>query len=64
MKITTELNYITHLADLTCDIDFANAAGERETVTSLIGEIHNTIELLLGEHAGKVYAPDEGDSHA
>lgn len=47
------------LADITSDIDEANAAGDKSAVTTLISKMHNTIEQMLGVHADKVYAPDE-----
>ena len=58
-RIAINVNDCRMLADITSDIDEANAAGDKSAVTTLISKMHNTIEQMLGVHADKVYAPDE-----
>lgn len=58
-RIAINVNDCRQLAEITCDIDFANAAGDKSAVTTLISKMHNTIEQMAGVHADKIYAPDE-----
>lgn len=58
-RIAVNIADLAKLTDMICDIDFANAAGAKAAITETIGQIHTTIEQMLGVHADKIYGPDD-----
>lgn len=58
-RIAVNIADLAKLTELICDIDFANAAGAKAAITEMIGDLHNTVEKMLGVHADKIYTPDE-----
>lgn len=58
-RIAVDIQALSRMADLVCEIDFANAAGNKSEVTGHISAIHSLIEQALGVHADKVYLPEQ-----